>query len=585
MKKYSNAFTQGGQSLLHQLNMWLQVLRAAMLLSLLGMLLAFVCFLLNKHPWGDYYFLGAHHLALWRESMSFLPKKFWDTTWILNASRGWVEASNYWLAFNPANVRFSKDLYASIIISLLQSAGAFIVIFILVSWFSIRSGNKRQETKIIKGYELVSPKKLKRLVNKKGSSNIHINGIPLPRDAECEHILMTGTTGSGKTNALQQLLIQIKALGHKAVIVDTNAGFFSRYYEPFQDKLLNPFDVRSQQWDLWKECVNDYDYDEFAESLIPSDHYDSFWTKAAQQLLSTTLAKMNLNKDKSLDELLTLLLNKPLKDVVEYYQGTSVSAYVDPGAEKTALGIRATLVSAIRSLKYVKDQKKVPPFSIRDWIINDAEKGCLYLSCLPTQREALKPLFSAWLSIALKSLMSAGENRERRVWFIIDELASLNRIPILMQGLSESRKYGGCMVLSFQDFHQLEALYGLQTARTLGALSGTKVIFRLDSHAAKHMAELFGQQEILESRESISFGAHPMRDGVSLGAEQRIQPLIAPSDIMQLDNFEAYLKFPRNLPATKLRFERSDSAIRHVAFVTKDASKTIFQETTETTQA
>lgn len=585
MQKHSNAFTEGGQSFLHQLNRWRQVLKTVILISLGITLAFFVFFLLNKHSLDGYYFLMAHHKALWRQSFTSLPKDFWVTTWILNDAKQWVEVSNDWLIFNQPCVNFARTVYLSMIKSCFQSLGVFVGSLILSSWAFTRSGRKRQETKVIKGYELVTPKELKHLVNKKGPSNIRINGIPLPKDAECEHILMTGTTGSGKTNALQQLLTQIKALGHKAVIVDTNGSFLSRYYEPFKDKLLNPFDLRSQQWDVWKECLNDYDYDEFAESLIPGDHYDSFWTKAAQQLLSTTLAKMNLNKDKSLDELLTLLLNKPLKEVVEYYQGTSVSAYVDPGAEKTALGIRATLVSAIRSLKYLTDQKKASSFSMREWISNDAEKGCLYLSCLPTQREALKPLFSAWLSIAIKSLMSAGENRERRVWFIIDELASLNRIPILMQGLSEIRKYGGCMVLSFQDFHQLEALYGLHTARTLADLSGTKLIFRLDSHASKQMAELFGQQEILESSESLSFGSHPMRDGVSLGSEQRTRPLIVPSDMMQLDNFEAYLKFPRNLPATKLRFDRSEAPLSQPAFVPKESEKTMLEETMEATPA
>ena len=294
---------------------------------------------------------------------------------------------------------------------------------------------------------------------------------------------------------------------------------------------------------------------------------------------------MNREADPSIDDLLNHLLKKPLADIMRYYQDTVVSAYVDPSAEKTALGIRATLVSAIQSLKYLEEGKNTNPFSIRDWITNDEEKGCLFLSCLPTQREALKPLMSAWLSVALKSLMSAGENRDRRVWFIIDELASLNRIPILMQGLSEIRKYGGCIALSFQDFHQLEVIYGLQTARTIGALSGTKLIFRLDSHTAKQMAELFGQQEILESNESISYGAHQMRDGVSLSSDQRIRLLISPSDIMQLDNFEAYLKFPRKLPATKLTFERFNPTVMQQAFIPKEQVQKAFPDKLESIHA
>lgn len=126
-----------------------------------------------------------------------------------------------------------------------------------------------------------------------------------------------------------------------------------------------------------------------------------------------------------------------------------------------------------------------------------------------------------------------------------------------MQGLSEIRRYGGCFILSFQDLHQLDAIYGSNVSRTFGSLTGTKLVFRVDSHGAKQMAELFGEQEILEPNESISFGAHQMREGVSLTDHQKVRSLISPADLMKLDNFEAFLKFPRNLPAAKIKFHIS----------------------------
>lgn len=252
--------------------------------------------------------------------------------------------------------------------------------------------------------------------------------------------------------------------------------------------------------------------------------------------------------------LLDTLLSKPLNEIYHHYKNSFVSAYVDPAAEKTAMGIRATLVSAIQNLKHFKQMDKVV-FSIRQWLSNDPDDSWLFMCSQPNQRETLKPLMSTWLSIAMKGLMSMGENRDRRIWFITDELASLNQMPILMQRLAESRKYGGCFVLGMQDLHQLDVLYGSHVARTLGALMGTKLAFRLDSHAAKQMSEIFGQQEVLEPSESISFGAHQIRDGVSLAAQRSIRPLISPADLMKLDNLEAFLKFPRNLPTTKIKFK------------------------------
>lgn len=555
MKKFSDAFTQGGQTDLHKLHMIRQVIWATCKIALFSSAALFVLMLFYEQSWQDYYFLGAFYKALLRAQLDFLPRGFFDTTWI-KVGNQWIEAYDVALIKHPLYAKFAVRMQAHVLHLFFVSAWVFVLIFTLISCFWVWRGKGRQKTKVLKGYELVKPKALIKRIHKIGASNIRIADISMPFGAECEHMMMTGTTGAGKTNAIHHLLAQIRALNHKAIIIDTNGGFVSRFFNPERDKLLNPFDDRTESWDLWQECREEYDFDEFAQSLIPTDKYDSFWTKAAQQLFSTAALKMKKNPTRSIEKLLHSLLTKPLKECVQEYENTYVSTYLDPAIEKTAMGIRATLVSALKNLKFLenKSQPDQKQFSIRAWMENDKKAGWLFLSALPTQRETLKPLMSAWLSISVKSLMSMGENPDRRLWFIVDELASLNRIPILAQGLAEVRKYGGCFVLSFQDLHQLDVLYGTQAARTLGALTGTKLVFRLDSYAAKQIAEAFGEQEVLEANESISFGAHQMRDGVSLSAQQHIRPLISPSEIMKLNNLEAYLKFPRNLPATKVTF-------------------------------
>ncbi len=552
MKRYSDAFTQGGQTQLHTFHMIQQVVTTTFKISLLTSLLFFIAFLCWDYSFDQIYFFVAFNKAYFRILFDFLPKGFFDTTWIPSNSNYWVEMSDYIIVNHSEYIEYASKIGVGIIKTVLHATYFFCFSFFLLSFYWISRGKKRQETQILKGYELVDPKVLRKLIIKRGPSELNVAGIPLPANAECEHMMITGTTGSGKTNAINSLLHQIKKMNHKAIIIDTSGGFVSRFFEPGKDLLLNPFDERTKNWNLWSECNEEYDFDEFSESLIALDSYDKFWTRAAQQLFSTAALQMKKNNKTSIQELLDALLAKPLSEIAPHFEGTLVSAYVDPATEKTAMGIRATLVSTLRNLKYLEDVGN--RFSIREWLRNDSEKNWLFLSSLPTQRETLKPLMTAWLSIAVKSIMSMGEDLNRRVWIIIDELASLNKVPILMQGLSEIRRYGGCFILSFQDLHQLDAIYGSQIARTFGSLTGTKLVFRMDSHGAKQMSELFGEQEVLEPNESISFGAHQMRDGVSLTDHQKIRPLISPADLMKLDNFEAYLKFPRNLPASKVKF-------------------------------
>jgi hypothetical protein len=46
------------------------------------------------------------------------------------------------------------------------------------------------------------------------------------------------------------------------------------------------------------------------------------------------------------------------------------------------------------------------------------------------------------------------------VWFVLDELASLHRLPQLTTAIYEHRKAGNNVVLCFQGRSQLEAIYG-----------------------------------------------------------------------------------------------------------------------------
>ncbi|KJV70880.1 type II/IV secretion system family protein, partial [Orientia tsutsugamushi str. UT76] len=64
--------------------------------------------------------------------------------------------------------------------------------------------------------------------------------LPLVKNSERLHILITGTTGTGKTNMLNELLPQIRLHKDRAIIVDTTGAFTDRFFDPKCDKLLNP---------------------------------------------------------------------------------------------------------------------------------------------------------------------------------------------------------------------------------------------------------------------------------------------------------------------------------------------------------
>ncbi len=63
---------------------------------------------------------------------------------------------------------------------------------------------------------------------------------------------------------------------------------------------------------------------------------------------------------------------------------------------------------------------------------------------------ALRPLQSLWIDWLVLRLLNEPTEAQKRVWFIIDELASLQKLPQLHTAITEARKSRNPVVLGFQ---------------------------------------------------------------------------------------------------------------------------------------
>lgn len=568
MSLFSDSFTQGGQTQLHQFRMIKQVVGATLKGSFWIFLIVFALLLFKDHIWEDFWLLLCYGKAVLRiEHMSFLPSGFFDSSFVCFQG-GVVETlTDRYIISNDKIQIFVHAVLFSMLKKCCQSLFITFMAMIGICFFWHNRGKQKQSTKILSGFELVDSKKLSKLVKKQGASAYKIGDVPLPKNAEFQHMMVTGTTGSGKSNMIHHLLKQIREQGDQAIIVDTTGGMVSRFYEGSKDIILNPLDERSQTWNMWKECVYKNDFDELAETILESNTNDQFWIEAGRQLFSETAYLFSTMKNPSLKELLKLLLEEPLQKIQPILKKTQVYSLMDPAIEKTALSIRVTMMTHLRSFLSLEEGGN---FSINQWIQNPEFQQFLFLSCKPDQRELLKPLMTAWTGIAIKALMKLSENNGRRIWFIIDELASLQKIPSLMTALTEIRKYGGCMVLGFQNLSLIEKVYDRTTVRALSDLTGTKVIFRsLDPDITKTVSQFLGEQEVIEASESVSFGAHQMRDGVSLGVQKTTKQVVNPTEIMKLQDLSCFIKFKGDLPVTKYAFSYLKMEKKAPSFIPK----------------
>ena len=195
--------------------------------------------------------------------------------------------------------------------------------------------------------------------------------------------------------------------------------------------------------------------------------------------------------------------------------------------------------------------KLVPPekqsrqrWSTKEW--SKKRTGWLFLTSTPETRERLLPLTSLWLDTLVLRLMRKQEPnlpKLPKVWFLLDELATLQRLPQLHTAVTEHRKSGNPVVLGFQGRSQLEGRYGHE-AEAMLSQPGTKIFLRTsEPNAAEWISRTIGgieTERLKESRSNEQFGS--IRRTTSEDNSRQIEPLVMDSEISGLPDLHGYLK-------------------------------------------
>jgi hypothetical protein len=162
------------------------------------------------------------------------------------------------------------------------------------------------------------------------------------------------------------------------------------------------------------------------------------------------------------------------------------------------------------------DEVQGKTFSTAEWYTE--RKRWVFLTSSADYREKLLPLHSVWLDLFILRMMGHCEDHEAKpVWFVLDELASLNKLPQLHTAVTENRKYGNPVVLGFQGRSQLEKRYG-RDAEAMLSQPATKIFFKTsEPRAAKWISEAIGEVEVERLKESRNLGPIGQQEIVCLG--------------------------------------------------------------------
>ena len=342
-------------------------------------------------------------------------------------------------------------------------------------------------------------------------------GFRIPKRLESSHILLMGDTGAGKSSAIRQILRQVQERGESAIVYDPARDFVSEFYSPERgDLILNPLDERCPYWSIGKEIDRDETTATIAAAFLPEKAY---FTDSPRRIL----ARLLKNKPHASD-LLKWMSDPAL--IESMVQGTPLAAYLDKGAPQQRAGILSSMNMVADSLELLpKWEHKRTTFSTAEWYTE--RKRWVFLTSEPTYREKLLPLHSVWLDLFILRMMGhCKDHNAKPVWFVLDELASLNKLPQLHTAVTENRKYGNPVVLGFQGRSQLEKRYG-PDAEAMLSQPATKVFFKTsEPRAAKWVSEAIGEIEVERLKESRSMGF--LGSKKSYAMEIATKPLIMP---------------------------------------------------------
>jgi hypothetical protein len=416
----------------------------------------------------------------------------------------------------------------------------------------------------LKGPEMLTPREFNRKVEGDGIGIKTAEMKPMiriPHRAEAQHMQVIGDTGAGKTAIMLQLLRQIKHRGDSAIVYDPAREFVKRFYDPTNgDVILNPLDKRCPYWGPAEELRRRSEAKALAVSLFqpPQDRKGEFFIESPQKIFAFLMAYGPTPEE------LVKWMSDP-QEIDRRLKGTEHAHLIDPRAHQQRAGVLGSLGLVADSLRLLpKKSEGNGEWSATEWA--ETRRGWIFITSLPAEREALRPLQSLWIDLLVLRLLNEPKVEQKRAWFVIDELASLQKLPQLHTAITENRKSKNPVILGFQGKAQLEYLYG-HLAEVMLSQPATSIWLKTkEPTAGEWVSKFIGKIEIERLRETHFDGS---RDGRNFALDRQTEPLVMESEISGLADLHAFMKYENyvtrfsfpyvNMPVVASDFELRDT--------------------------
>lgn len=366
------------------------------------------------------------------------------------------------------------------------------------------------------------------------------------------HICTFGPNGTGKFTTTQsevllyseRSMFVIDPKGQQAAVTAR------RRREWFGQKVivLNPFGLHGgEPWKLPRHKFNPLaaldpasdsfvaDVSRLASAMIEADGGQSHWTDSAHDLFSWLIMWVILHEPEKTIPRVRDLLTLPENEFIKRAENAADSDF-PPLRNKAAKFV--TLNPELRGvISTAQTQTKI----FDDPIIRESLSGSDFdFSELKRQKMTVYTVLPAdyleshkkWLRLVVVSALSAMYRAPdgEKVLFLLDEFAQLGYLADLEKAAGLLRGYGCQLWTFFQDYNQLESLYG-KRAETFLANAGVIQVFTPND---MRTAEYFSKQSgtVIKHRQSWSSSSSGKNHNSSHSWSEQEAPKYSPHDLI-----------------------------------------------------
>jgi len=354
----------------------------------------------------------------------------------------------------------------------------------------------------------------------------------IAKKQENTHLVVLGSTGSGKTQSILGLLKDIIKREDKCIVLDIKGDYTAFMCDPEKAILLSPGDARTPDWKVGMD-IKRPDIDLIVQALIEEDkNMAPEWHLAARAALRAVLLNLiETKKNFSFMDIDNALIPDRVREAVRKFDPKLYDTLKDPNSE-TGRGVLFVLHSLSQGLGEISGKNGI--FSLSEFLRSPTITR-LIIKRHPSQEFTFRLTARLLLGALQGYVMSLPDDRNRRIWVILDELSTLRKFPPLVDFLERGRSKGLCVVGGIQDWGVLEKYYE-EEARTMYTCFVNKVFLAMrEPVSAEYYSKSFGEctfdRTTTTANRNNVFSVMP---ALSVQVQTQTRPVISASDLLQL---------------------------------------------------